>query len=76
VSKQTTLAITWNANDSGRLWTREWYVTEGASYGARLIAPGVYAPDSIFESEEAFWIEFEKDRQQFFGRRLDESEQH
>jgi len=64
------LARTWNKNASGVLWEALWFYQEGASFGRRLIAPGVYAPDTIFENEENFWAAYESERQQFFGERI------
>lgn len=69
---RTVLARTWNGNESGRLWTREW-CRDGEGLYALLIASGVFAEPMRFESEAAFWQKFKSQRAQFNGARSEDA---
>lgn len=69
---QRQLARTWNSNEAGLLWERDWFVADDGSYRSRHYASGVFGvPDVVYRDEAELMLAFEKERARFYGRRFE-----
>lgn len=67
---ETILARTWNGNESGTLWTAEWYrvyAGDSATFWCRSFVSGVFVPTSKFPDETAFWAAYKREAEDFHG---------